>query len=213
MAGLLAINRGSRRSKDAPGLIDNFAGWIGGKGLWQIVAGASALGAFAHVREPAISRTHCGPRAGHGGAAVSAFQHDVGPLDIVVNSDWIYGVSSDGQTTHIARFSPTLYRAMDHAGIDIGIVKYPMQFPVPGALPILLLIGLCAVAMFAGRTRDNPWTARSFLGFALLNLYVVFWLVSAQIGLRNPRWLQARMDRSRRSPLLVAQLVLIPSIL
>lgn len=209
LLALLAINRGSRPAGDEPGLIDTFAGWIGGKRLWQFIAGAGTLGALAVFGSLYFAHTAVYWDTTE---AVSAFQHDVAPLEIFVDGEWVYGISPDGETTHIARFTPTLYRAMDRAGIQIGEFKYPMQFPVPGGLPILLLIGLCALAIFA--RRDGPpdrWVARCFLGFALLNLYVVFWLVSAQTGLEfkyglKPDWIAAAL------PLVVGQLIIVASV-
>jgi hypothetical protein len=206
LLALLAINRGSRHVGDGTGLFDRFAGWIGGKRLWQFIAGAGALGALAVFGS--LTFAHAAVHW-NTAEAVSAFQHDVAPLEIFVDGEWVYGISPDGETTHIARFTPTLYRAMDRAGIQIGEFKYPMQFPVPGGLPILLLIGLCALALFA--RRDDHWIARCFLGFALLNLYVVFWLVSAQTGLEmkyglKPDWIAAAL------PLVAGQLVIIASI-
>jgi hypothetical protein len=144
---------------------------------------------------------------------VTAFKTEVGPLDIYVNGDWIYGISPDGSMSHVAPFSPVLYRAMDRANINIGDLKYPFEFPIPGFLPILILIGLCAAALWRREKSDAPgiWTARYFLAFALLQLYVVLWLLSANAGLQtrlgyNPDWMGPALF------LLVSQLVLVASV-
>jgi hypothetical protein len=213
MVGLLATNRGSRRSPKGPGIVDNAIGRLSaGTRTWQIVAVAATLSAFGIFGDLYFGHTvtHWDTES-----AVTALKTEVGPLDIYVNGDWIYGISADGNTTHIAVFSPTLYRALDRANVEIGEFKYPFEFPVPGFLPILMVIGLCAAALWRGRApgSDAPglWTARSFLAFAFLQLYVVLWLLSAQAGLEirsgyNPDWMGPALF------LLVSQLVLIASV-
>jgi tetratricopeptide (TPR) repeat protein len=215
LVGLLAANRGSRRFREAPGLVDKFLGSLGGKLPWQIIAAAGSLAAFA-----TFGSLYFGHTVVHWSTndAVSAFRTKVGPLDIFVNGDWVYGISPDGATTHIAAFSPALYRALDQANVEIGEFKYPVQLPVPGILPILTLLVLCAAALWRWRRATDGanapalWTARCFIAFGLLQLYVVFWLLSAQQGVEiatgdiRPEWIEGAAF------LVVSQLVLIASI-
>jgi hypothetical protein len=215
MVGLLAANRGSRRSRKGPGIVDNAIGRLSaGRWTWQIVAAAATFAAFG-----IFGSLYFGHTVTHWDteSAVTALKTEVGPLDIYVNGDWIYGISADGNTTHIAAFSPTLYRALDRANVEIGEFKYPFEFPVPGFLPILMVIGLCAAVLWRRRGKaqnsDGPGlrNARSFLAFGLLQLYVVLWLLSAQAGLEirsgyNPDWIGPALF------LLVSQLVLIASV-
>jgi len=62
------------------------------------------------------------------------------------------------------------------------------EYQIPGVLPLALLLALCIWAVWAkgarrpaGGASFDEYGARALLGYGVLNLYVVIWLVSAQM--------------------------------
>jgi hypothetical protein len=195
-AGLLAANRATKRRNTDAGAIDRLAGPLGGSPLWvaPLIVMAVAGGWFAY-RLVAQTEFHWTAKS-----AASAFA-DVGGYRLAETGDFIYGAKWDSKTTHVAYFTPALVRELRRAHVSVGGHDRPVEYPMPGFLPIMMLAALAGYVVWRRRysaSAAQPYPGADmrhpFLAFGLINLYVMLWLVSAQSGVLfgndvNPEWL------------------------
>lgn len=219
LAALLALNYGWRCTHQEPGPVDRFAGRLSGGGYgvrrWRILAAMISLSILAWWANLLFAHTVI-----HWSAAEAAtgFKENADQFAVQVTGDYIYALSPDGTTLHVASFTPATVRAFKLADIPIGAAKQHFELPVPGMLLILIPLAFCAAAALRWKRRKaNPngeadsWAARAFLAIGLLQVYLVVWLSSAQKGVIifdgiDPDWLFPAFF------LAAAQLVLLTSI-
>lgn len=203
LAGLLALNRATPGQPREGGLVDRGLARIGVFGARTIgaVPAVVALGAMVWLGYLAIARTDVHWSAD---AAAEAFKREVSGFDLAVTGNVMYARASEGSVVHMAHFTPALVRALDRVEFGVGGRVRASEYPLPGVVPLLAFAGLAGFA-FVNRRRgtwrpvssEEPDTmaARAFLLFALVNLYVVAWIVSGQSGVMfgkdslHPDWI------------------------
>lgn len=204
LVALLALNRGWRNGPRTSGPVDRGLGWLSGTAARAArpFAAAVAILAFAWFANLSVrhSTFHFDPTQ-----AARAFKQDVSGLSIRVIDRYVYGLALDEETMHLAAFGPTMVRAFEREGVGYGYLKPRFEFPLPGVIPLLCLVLLCAMTA-RHRMQDKAATMPGiFLAAGLLQGYVLFWLTSTQSSF-DPWWVQAAI------PLSLAQLVLLASI-
>jgi hypothetical protein len=192
LAGLLALNRAMPGTSRDGGAVDRGLARIsvlGGRGPAAAVPALIALVSVVWLGYLLAARTdvHWSPTA-----AAEAFKRDVPSYDLAVTGHVMYARAFKGPVTHVAHFTPALVRALDRAQIGgIGGRIRKSEYPLPGVVPLLTFAGLAVFAFL--KRRRGTWrpvspggpdtmAARAFLLFALLNLYVVTWIVLGQGG-------------------------------
>jgi hypothetical protein len=197
-AGLLALNRGSKRQNQDEGVIDRRVAWAGLLRSPVIPVLLMAItGIWFGYRLLVQTKIHWTPTD-----AAAVFRNDVA-YRIYVTGGMMYGVSIDGTTTHVAHLTPALMRAIYRSGLNpalSGETSANAEYPLPGVLPLLALIVIAVAVYWQSKqpARAPPTPALTVLtAFGLMNLYVVWWLVSAQEGVLdgdektswvNPDW-------------------------
>ena len=203
LAGLLALNRGMPGTSRGGGAVDRGLARVGGFGVQAAGVAVPALLILTTVvwlGYLLVARTNVHWDAT---AAAAAFKRDVAGYDLAVTGNVMYARAIKGPVVHMAAFTPALVRALDRAQVGVGGLVRPREYPLPGVVPVLVLAGVAAVAFV--KRRRGSWrpvspgapdtmAARAFLVFALLNLYVVVWIVSGQRGvffredILHPEW-------------------------
>lgn len=200
-SGLLALNRGLRRRDGSGGPIDQMLalrwafGKVPGDAAWPLAAVILFVIATGWLGYQALARTqfHFSPAV-----AAEAFRKDAN-FNLYLTGNLIYGVTADGKTTHIAHFTPMMVRALDRNQTSVFSPLRPREYPLPGVLPVAVLLTLAFVALQRKRRearvqqgepqQPDIATARALLIFGLVNLYVVAWLA---LGQRNSLFMDTR---------------------
>jgi hypothetical protein len=117
------------------------------------------------------------------GEAVDAFRTQ--KVQVTNTGTLLFGRGEDGRV-HMTWLTPDLVRALDRESLNVNAEgKNEAEFPLPGFLPVVLLLVLAALWLRARRDapgRSADWTQGGFaLGFGIINLYMVGWLLFASL--------------------------------
>jgi hypothetical protein len=109
--------------------------------------------------------------------------------DLSQTGSFIFGKGIGGAVT-VTVLTPSLVREMNRKGVKISVREGPLEYQIPGARPLVLLVALILLAVCGRCGQIFGWhTHRSIfrgslavLAFGILTGYVVAWLVSSQAG-------------------------------
>jgi hypothetical protein len=189
--GLLALNRATRPRDGGHGPLDRLlvrhwkSSVVRGRAARPITAIALLLVTAGWLSYQSVARTRFHFSAAD---AAEAFKREAN-FNLFVTGNLMYGVAEDGETTHVARFTPALVRALNRNETSAYGPVRPHEYPLPGMLPVAVLAVLAGFAYWrrqrsggvrTGSDEPDTFTARSLLIFGLVNGYVVVWLVLGQ---------------------------------